>query len=39
MEKNGNGHRLVEDRLEIAIIAIEVVSAFSCFSAYVPFWS
>ena len=36
MEKNGIVGGLVVDKLEIAMIAIEVVSAFSRVSAYVP---
>ena len=35
-EKNGSANGLVVDKLEIAIMAIEVVSAFSCVPAYVP---
>jgi len=36
MEKNGNG--FVVERLEIAVIAMDVVSAFSIVPAYVPAW-
>jgi hypothetical protein len=36
MEKNGNGNGLVVDKLEIPMIAMEVVSAFSFVHAYVP---
>jgi hypothetical protein len=39
MEKNGIANGLVVDKLEIAMIAIEVVSAFSSVLAYVPAWS
>jgi hypothetical protein len=35
----GKWNGLVAYRVEIAIIAIEVVSAFSCVPAYVPAWS
>ena len=33
MKKSGNGNGFVVDRFEMAIIAIEVVSAFSCVPA------
>jgi hypothetical protein len=36
MEKKGIANGLVVDKLEIAIIATEVVSTFSCVPAYVP---
>jgi len=36
MEKNGSAKGLVVDKLEIAMIAMEVVSAFSRVPAYVP---
>jgi hypothetical protein len=36
MEKNGSANGLVVDKLEIAMIAIEVVSAFSRVPVYVP---